>query len=629
MHHGLDNPGLTVALAMAIGILAQGIARHARVPGIVLLLFAGVLLGPDFANLIRPETLGGGLPILVGFAVAVILFEGGLQLNLKHLRRLAKPIRRLVTVGALVTALGGALAAKLIMQWTWGMSALFGTLVIVTGPTVINPLLRRFRLNFNIATILEAEGIFIDAIGATIAVVALEVVLAPSAESLGHAVVGIATRIGIGAAIGAAGGGLLALLMYWKPIVPEGLHNVLGLGFAVAIFQISNSLLEESGITAAIVAGMVVGNVGGHALEDLVEFKEQLTTFFIATLFVLLSADVRMDDVFALGWRGLVTVVSLMVLVRPLTVAVSTNRTDLNLREKAFLAWLAPRGIVAAAVASLFAVELEAAGHEGGFTLRALVFLVIAVTVTVQGISGGWIASLLQVRRPGKSGYVILGANEVGQEIASILRDGGQEVVFIDTNPDLARTAEEAGYKVVYGNGLQERTLLRARIDQRAGAISVTENENVNFMFARKVHELFSDVALHVALETGESGVTEKMVESIGAEILFGKVRRIGMWRQRLRARDARVERWRFDRPPEHFELDHAPVGMLIPLGALRSGRAIVIDRNYTPRKDDVVLFAFYPGKYDDAAKWLRQVGWGAETDAEPDASTPDDAPSA
>jgi NhaP-type Na+/H+ or K+/H+ antiporter len=608
--HGLENSGLTVALAMVIGVVAQGIARHAHIPGIVLLLLAGVLLGPDVANVVRPATLGSGLQILVGFAVAVILFEGGLRLNIGQLRRQAKPIRRLLTIGAFVTALGGALVARLLMQWSWSLALLFSTMVIVTGPTVVTPLLRRIRLNQDLGTILEAEGIFIDAIGATISVFALTIVLAPVAGAPLQAILGIATCIGTGVAVGLAGGGLLALLLHWKPIVPEGLNNVLGLGFAVAIFQGSDSLVDQSGISAAIVAGLVVGNVPTHALDDLLDFKEQLSTFFIATLFVLLSADVRMADVVGLGWRGIVTVFLLMWLVRPATVVLSTFKTKLTLRDKAFLSWMSPRGIVAAAVASLFAVELDAAGLEGGLRLRALVFLVIAVTVTVQGLTGGWVARLLKVRRPANAGIVILGASTLAQHVAAVLRDGGNEVVFIDANPDLARSAEEAGFKVVYGNGLEERTLQRARMSHRARAIALTANEKVNFLFARKVHDLFPEVKLHVALETGESGLTAQMLESIGAEPLFGHDRRVGLWRHRLDDQDARVERWRLDLPQASLGLEQAPVGLLIPLGALRSGRSVIIDRHYTPKRDDVVSFGFYPRKHDEGARWLTQVGW-------------------
>ena len=198
----VHDPAFNVGLALAVGMLAQALARHLRVPGIVLLLAAGVLLGPDLLGIVHPESLGDGLQMLVGFAVAVILFEGGMNLNLSRLRREALSIRRLATWGAVVTAIGGALAARLLLGWDWTLSALFGTLVIVTGPTVINPLLRRIRVKPSLATVLEAEGVLVDAIGAIIAVVALEVALSPSGQSLALGSWHLLSRLGFGAILG-------------------------------------------------------------------------------------------------------------------------------------------------------------------------------------------------------------------------------------------------------------------------------------------------------------------------------------------------------------------------------------------------------------------------------------------
>jgi NhaP-type Na+/H+ or K+/H+ antiporter len=619
--HGFNDPALTVALAMAMGVLAQVVARHLRLPGIVVLLIAGVGLGPDGANLIRPSGLGSGLHALVGLAVAVILFEGGLKLNLKALRAQAKAIRRLVTIGAIVTALGGALAARLVMGWPWQTAALFGTLVIVTGPTVINPLLHRIRLHHRPATILEAEGIFIDAVGATIAAVALEVAIAPSAESLGHGALDILVRIGLGAIVGLVGGGLLALLLLRRRIIPTGLQNVLALAFAVAIFQLSNAVLEESGITAVIVAGMVAGNVRGHAFEGLVDFKEQLVALFIATLFVLLSADVRLADVASLGLAGVLTVVILMVVVRPITVAVSTIGTELPFKEKAFLSWLAPRGIVAAAMASLFAAELEIADVEGGRELRALVFLVIAATVSIQGLSGGPVASLLGVRRAPKSGYVILGANAVGLQLANLLRDAGEEIVIIDANRDACRAAQEEGFKIVYGNALQERTFSRARAEGRAAFVAVTENENVNFLFARRALDQYPGTPVFVALETGESGVTNEMVAAAGAQLLFSQAGRIQRWRHRFSV-GVEPEHWTFRGDEDEFSLTSAPEDTLLAMAGSRKGKVFVIPENPRFRRDDRVAFAFARASAGEQGRaWLLENGWVPPVD---ESSPPD-----
>jgi NhaP-type Na+/H+ or K+/H+ antiporter len=485
------NPALTVAVALAAGMVAQAAARHLRVPGIVLLLATGVLLGPDVLALVHPQDLGGTLHTLVGFAVAIILFEGGLNLEFKKIRRQASSIRRLNSVGAVITAVGGSLAAHLLLGWDWTRSILFGTLVIVTGPTVINPLLRRLRVHRQLATVLEAEGVLIDAIGAVVAVVALEVALSPAGSSLAHSSFDVLTRLGLGILMGAAGGLLIAGLLRVHRLLPEGLENVFTLSMVLALFQSADALVHESGIVAVTTAGILVGNSKTQALRDLREFKEQLTVLFIALLFVLLAADVRLGEVAQMGWAGMGTVLALMLLVRPLNVLVCTAGSDLNTREKLFLSWVAPRGIVAAAVASLFAERLTAAGMAGGHELRALVFLVIGVTVLVQGLSGAAVAKLLRVRRPSDSGYTILGASDLSLCIGELLREAGQEVLFLDSNPALCRTAEDRGFRVLYGNALSDTLVQRAELDGRAGCLCTTSNDGVNFIFAKKAREEF------------------------------------------------------------------------------------------------------------------------------------------
>ncbi|HYG62740.1 MAG TPA: cation:proton antiporter, partial [Thermoanaerobaculia bacterium] len=328
-----NDPALTIAIALAAGMLAQVAARHLRMPGIVLLLATGVLLGPDLLGVIRPGTLGTSLQDLVGFAVAVILFEGGMNLNLGRLRREARSIRQLVTLGALVTAAGGAVAARLLMGWEWPTAVLFGTLVMVTGPTVITPLLRRLKIKTRVATVLEAEGVLADAIGAVAAVVALEVVISP-AGSLAHGAWDLVARLGFGALLGVLGGVAAAALLRFEKVVPEGLESVLTLSIAVALFQGSNAILGETGIVAVVVAGMVVGNAHSHFLAEMREFKEQVSVMLIGLLFVLLAADVRVSQVVSLGWAGVATVLALMLVVRPLNILVGTLGSDLTARER-------------------------------------------------------------------------------------------------------------------------------------------------------------------------------------------------------------------------------------------------------------------------------------------------------
>ncbi len=614
MDSALNNASVVLALAMAFGVVAQGIARHANVPGIVILLLFGVLLGPDVANVIRPEAMGAGLKAVVGFAVAIILFEGGLNLNIKHLVHQALPIRRLVTVGAVVTALGGAIAAKLFMGWGWQLSFLFGTLVIVTGPTVITPLLRRIKVRHNVEIILEAEGIFIDAVGATIAVVALEVVLAPRDETLGKLILGVLGRVGVGTAVGLIGGAILAVLLRWKKVVPEGLHNILSLAMAVATFHIADGLQHEAGIIAAIVAGMVVGNTRSYVLKELKHFQDQLTILLIATLFVLLAADVRMSDVQAVGLPGVGCVLFLMFVVRPATVFASTYKTNLETREKLFLSWLGPRGIVAAAVASLFATALAGSGDfavADAKQMQALVFLVIALTVVLQGGTGQIVADLLKVRRKQNEGYLLLGANGLGRRFGDLLRSAGESVMFIDANAKCCQKAEAAGFEVFHGNALDDDVLAKVEAESRIACIGITPSEDTNFLFARRVHEGFRGPELYVALETEEKGVTDRMVVDEGHHVLFGTEFDLRIWAHHFEWGDAAVERWRYGAEADDIlEVYRSPGGIALPMAAFRKGRILLIEQTFKAQVGDVVEFAVVSAHADEAHAWLSAGGW-------------------
>jgi len=615
-HTGLADPSLTIALALVAGMLAQSLARHLRIPGIVVLLAAGHVLGPDLLGIVRPETLGATLPALVGFAVAVILFEGGMNLDLRRLRREAKSIRGLVTTGALVTAVGASLAAHWIVGWGWTPSILFGTLVIVTGPTVINPLLRRIRVHHKVGTVLTAEGILLDAIGAIVAAVALEVVLGASEGAVSLVAWDLVARLGFGFVFGLVGGVVIALLLRSGRIVPEGFENIFTLACALAIYQVSNAVLPETGIMAVTIAGMAVGNIKTRALGDLKEFKEQLTILFIGLLFVLLAADVRVEQVRALGWSGLLLVAALMLVVRPLNVLVGTWGSDLTGREKLFLSWLAPRGIVAAAVASLFAQSLTAAGIPGGEELRAMVFLVIAATVLVQGLTGGVVAQWLGLRRPSDAGYVILGANDLGRAVGGVLRGAGQEVVFIDSNPDACTAAEKDGFRVLFGNAVKESILQRAELDGRAGCLAITPNDEANLLFARTVREEYDVPRAWVALRRGHLKISEKMVKDAGGRVLFGEARTLDLWTLRLERGTAAVQRWRMERPPKDDEKkdgekeQHWRQNVVLPIVVERGSKTFPMDGQVKFKVDDVLHVVVFHEKLTDATAWLDERGW-------------------
>ena len=602
----MNDPAFTIALALAIGMVAQSVARHIKIPGIVLLLAGGVLTGPDGLNIIRPGTLGVALPIIVGFAVAVILFEGGMNLRFKRLKREGRTIQKLISIGALITAIGGTFSAQLFLDWDWSTAVLFGLLVIVTGPTVINPLLRRIKLRQSVATLLEAEGIMLDAIGAIIAVVALEVVISPSGFTFLASPFIILGRLLVGGLIGIIGGFAMAWLLGIRNLVPEGLENVFTLSLVFALFQISNLLSHESGIVAVTIAGMVVGNRKTIVRRELMEFKEQMTVMLIGMLFVLLAADVRIADVRALGMGGIYTVIALVFFVRPLNIVFGTMNSDLSAKQKMLLAWLAPRGIVAAAVASYFSIELEKHGVDGT-QLRAMVFLLIAVTVLSAGLTGGFVANLLGLRRQSENGWIILGANAVARELAKSLKSENEEVVLIDQNPNLCRMAEKEKLKVLFGNGLEEGVLLRAGIDLRKGVIGLSENEEVNMLFAKRAKEVGKISRAYIGLKRDEEGVTIDMVDEVGGKVPF--VRPMDLEKWSLWVRKGQVEKIQLvcnseDEIMAEKAFGKESEGLIIPLTSVHQTSIIPLGHDSIIRKDYKVDCLVHNQKMEQFYEW-------------------------
>ncbi len=545
--------GVTIAVAVSAGVFAQCAARRLRVPGIVLLLGLGVVLGPELLGWVRPHDLGPALFWIVDLAVAVVLFEGGLSLELSRLRRQEVAIRWLVTVGALVTLAGGMVAARLWMGWSWPISALFGSLVVVTGPTVVGPLVRDMRLKPRLKTVLEAEGVLIDPVGAFLAALVLQIALVPAAATWATEFQSLFLRLAIGLGAGFGGGFVLGSILR-RGWIPHGMENIFMLGGVMALYQVCELGPSHTGILAITVAGAVMGNLGLDEARELREFKDQLTILLVGMLFILLAADVPLSGVVALGWPGVGVVATLILLVRPLTVWVSTRRSTLDRKDKIFVASVAPRGIVAAAVASLTAVALQPSdGVENaigdGVELRALVFLTIAVTVVLAGTTAKPLATYLGLRLPGRSRYALLGAQGLGLALGELLRDAGRSVVFLDSDPTRCNQAKDSGFSVVFGDALEERTLQRAQFESVGTAVGVTPNDHLNTLFVQHAHEYFQVPAGMVAVRSLEKDVTPAHVQRAKAAVLFDGPHDTARWDVRYRHGDLVVDR--FQRVPE------------------------------------------------------------------------------
>src|ERR687886_1223758 len=418
---------LQMVIAVLAGISAQVIAEYLKVPSIVFLLMFGILLGPDGFGVLYPHKLGVGLEVIVALSVAVILFEGGLNLELRDLGKVSGSLRNMVTLGTLITLLGGGMAAHWLGEFPWSIAFLYASLVVVTGPTVISPLLKQVQVDRRVATILEGEGVLIDPVGAILAVVVLNTILNHDAgpEAV---IIGLTLRLGVGGAIGAIGGWLLGLILKRASFISEELKNLVVLAGMWGLFGLAQMIRSDSGLMATVVSGMVVGASALPEERLLRRFKGQLTVLGVSVLFILLSADLSIASIFALGWGSLFTVFVLMFVVRPISIGLCTWNSGLNWRQKLFLCWVAPRGIVSASVASLFAILLTQRGINGGDSIKALVFLTIIMTVFVQGLTAGAIAQLLGITSKSATGAAIVGSNPLSRLIARLFQERGESV---------------------------------------------------------------------------------------------------------------------------------------------------------------------------------------------------------
>jgi NhaP-type Na+/H+ or K+/H+ antiporter len=481
---------LQIVIAVLAGITAQIVAEYLKVPSIVFLLLFGILLGADGLNLLHPHNLGVGLEVLVALSVAIILFEGGLNLELRDLGKVSGSLRNLVTLGTLITLIGGGMAAHWLAEFPWSIAFLYASLVVVTGPTVIGPLLKQVQVERQVATLLEGEGVLIDPVGAILAVVVLNTILNSNAAPI-DIISGLLLRLGIGAIVGAAGGWLLGFLLKNTNRLSEDLKNLIVLAGVWGLFGLSQSIRSESGLMATVAAGMVLKASSIPEERLLKRFKGQLTILCVSVLFILLAADLSIASLFALGWGSVLAVLALMLIVRPISIAVCTWNSDMNWRQKVFLAWIAPRGIVSASVASLFAILLTEKGINGGDSIKALVFLTIMMTVFVQGLTARWIARWLQITSREATGAVIVGCNSLGRLIGRLFKEAGESVVLIDTDLDACRKAETESLSVFQSSGLDPEVLEEAGIKSMGTFIALTSNGEVNLVLAQRAVEEF------------------------------------------------------------------------------------------------------------------------------------------
>lgn len=490
---------LQIILTVLAGISAQVLASWLDVPGIIFLLIFGMVLGSSGLDWLHPSLLGDGLESIVALLVAIILFEGGFNLQLRDLGRVSESLRNLVTIGTLVTLLGGGSAAHYLGEFPWPLAFLYAALVVVTGPTVVTSLLQQVKVDRSVATLLESEGVLNDPVGAILAVVVLNVVLNGNLDPV--ALVGdLAFRVGVGAAIGITGGWSLGWLLKRATFLTEDLKTLVVLAAVWGWFGLAQFLRSEAGLMAMVTAGVMLRSSELPEERLLKRFKGQLTTLSVSVLFILLSADLSLPSVWALGWEGLWTVLAIMFLVRPISIVLCTWRSGLNWRQKIFLAWIAPRGIVSASVASLFGILLTDRGINGGDAIKALVFLTIILTVFLQASTAQLLANLLRLNASDRKGVVIVGLNPVSLLLARLFLERGETIAIIETEPNESQLRSLAEIELqspeqlrIFTSTAWDTTVLeRAGLGNVGTFLAITDNAEVNAVLAQRSIDEFS-----------------------------------------------------------------------------------------------------------------------------------------
>ena len=505
------------------GMVAQWMAWRWHLPSILLLLILGIVAGP-LSGLVNTEQLFGNLLFpFVSLSVGIILFEGGLSLKFSEFRSVGKTIRNLISIGALITWIISTTAAYYLLNLEFKLALLFGAILIVTGPTVVLPLLRHVRPKGNLYSISKWEGIMIDPVGAIIAVLVFEEIIGGGFDRFTAAsILGLLKTVILGFGIGWVGAQIMILFMrrHW---IPDYLHNSATIMMVVTTFIISNLLQHESGLLTVTIMGILLANQKKVSIKHIIEFKENLRVILISTLFIVLAARLRMADLAELNMNTVIFLIVLIFIARPLSVFISTIGQNLNFREKVFLSWLAPRGIVAAAVSSIFAIDLAANGYSDAERLIPLTFFVIIATVTLYGLSAVPLARLLKISEPNPQGVLIVGAHAWSIQLARVISRLGFRVLLVDSNKDNVAWARSVRLKAKVANILSEDVIDELDLQGIGKLFAVTPNDEVNALAALHFEEIFSRSEVYqLPYKKKEFNAEQRVSRHLRGRCLFG-----------------------------------------------------------------------------------------------------------
>ncbi|ETA68590.1 NhaP-type Na+(K+)/H+ antiporter [Methanolobus tindarius DSM 2278] len=476
-----------VVSVLFMSMVAQTLSKRFQVPVIIFLLIEGILIGPEVLNFIDPATFGDGLTAIVSLSVAVIVFDGGLHIDIKSIRPIQKTALKLTTIGVLITFVGATLTTYLILGVSVKLAALFGALVAATGPTVITPLVRNIHVNHKVGKILEIEGVFNDAASVILAAFMFEWIVS---QLYGFdAVAFILQRLVIGIIIGMVSGNILKRFLSSGSLVTDQTARFFTLTLVMSSYVVSELLGNESGILAAAVFGIVTGTSNIPHKQALKEFKSDLVMMMLSIIFILLAAMLNFEDILGLGLKGIIVVLILILIVRPLAVFGSTIDSHLKTKEKLFISFIGPRGVVPASIATYFAVKLDSMGIFGGQTLVGLVFLTVIITVVMTGTLARRVANFLGVI---PMEILIIGGGEVGKILAERFEKRGENVVVVDNSEDKCQRLLKQGIRAIHGDAEDINVLKKAGIEKAKYIVATTDQDNTNLLVSQIAKSKFN-----------------------------------------------------------------------------------------------------------------------------------------
>ncbi|SHG57415.1 cation:proton antiporter [Flagellimonas flava] len=499
---------LELAGIIILGIIAQWVAWRLKLPAILPLILIGLLVGPiatlyteDGSKLIEPVWNGtkglfpgDGLYYFVSLAISIILFEGGLTLKRAEIKNVGPVITKLITVGTVVTFFGAGVAAHYIFGLTWQISFLFSALIIVTGPTVITPILRNIPLKKDVSTVLKWEGILIDPIGALVAVLVFEFISVGEGQAFTKtALIEFGKILLFGTTFGFTFAHALGFVIK-KNFIPHYLLNVVSLSVVLLVFVESDLFAHESGLLAVVVMGMVLGNMNLPNLKELLYFKESLSVLLISILFILLAANINITDLkLIFNWNTAILFAIIVFLIRPIGVFLSSWGSDLKFNEKLFIGWVGPRGIVAAGIASLFGSKLLAKGEPGAEYITPLVFMIVLGTVLLNATTARFFAKVVGVFLKKSDGILIIGASKVSRLIGNYLRANNRHVVLIDNNQTNVDKAKKTGLEAIAANIYSDTLTDNIELNDMGYLIALTGNTDINTFALDKFEKQFGE----------------------------------------------------------------------------------------------------------------------------------------